>query len=219
MISDLGSLLDLEFDFLKGHCTFIKKFMQNEQKILTEKLQKASEKIEGRQKNRFNEYFINEQYYVNDLFPSIQWAAMFVVAFNLFEKTLNDICSICKAKLNLGIELRDIEGRGIERAKKYLSKVHGITDSFSKNGWQEIKTFSRIRNVLSHTYGELDLAQKNHKNIFDEITKKELGIRVVKHDQVLGSTDIIVDENSVFSSIEIYRKFIELLISEIENKI
>ncbi|MCD6475569.1 MAG: hypothetical protein J7K85_04800 [Anaerolineaceae bacterium] len=222
MISDMISLLDVEFDFLVGHCRFIKKIFHDEQKSFTEKFQKALAETTVNQE-RFYEYFGNEHYYVNELFPGIQWSAMFVLAFNLFEKSLNDMCSICKTYSNLttGIELKDIEGKGIEKAKKYLSKVHGLTDTFSKNEWRKIKIFSKIRNVLTHTYGELDLNQKNHRIIFDEIRNHKTGItgiRIERYDQSLERADIVVEENFVFQSIKIYRDFIKMLSSEIKDK-
>jgi hypothetical protein len=106
---------------------------------------------------------------------------MFVVAFNLFEKTINDICKVVKAISKLETGLKDVKGQGIERAKKYLSKTHSITAPFSNEKWEMINTFSKLRNVLSHTYGELDLTRKSHAYVF-EIAQKEDSIRIENND-------------------------------------
>jgi len=208
---------DLDFDFLLGHCTFIKSVLQNEQKQLTQKFNDTLDKITEKQKERFYEHFETEQYYIGDLFPSIQWSAMFVVSFNLFEKTINDICKVVKAISGLETGLKNVKGKGIERAKNYLSKIHNINVPFSKNEWERINTFSKLRNVLSHTSGELDLTQKSHIAVF-KIAQKEKAIRIERHDPSFESADIIVEEDFVFYSIGIYRKFIRVLIDTIKEK-
>ncbi len=214
-ISDLD--FDLDFDFFLGHCTFIKSVLNNEQEILSEKFNEALGKIAENQKERFYGHFETEQYYIGNLFPSIQWSAMFVVAFNLFEKTINDICQVVKAISGYTTGLKDVSGQGIERAKAYLSKIHRITIPFSNNEWERINTLSKLRNVLSHTSGELDLTQKHHLNVF-KIAQKETAIRIERHDTDFESADIIVDEEFVFYSIGIYREFIRILISAIKLK-
>jgi hypothetical protein len=214
-ISELN--FDSGLDFFFGHCTFIKSVFSNEQKILSVKFNDALNKATEKQKERLYEHFETEQYYIGNLFPSIHWSAMFVAGFNLFEKTINDICKVVHAISGLNKGLKDESGQGIERAKVYLSKTHNITAPFSIKQWERIASFAKFRNVLSHTAGELDLTQKKHYNIL-EIAQREPGVRIERHDTVFETADIIVDEEFVFNSIRTYREFIEILVSEIKLK-
>ncbi len=212
-----GLDFDLDLDFFLGHCTFIKSVFNNEQKILSEKFNDALSKVTEKQKEGFHGHFATEQYYIGDLFPSIHWSAMFVAGFNLFEKTINDICKVVHAISGLNKGLKDESGQGIERAKVYLSKNHNITAPFSTKHWERITSFARFRNVLSHTAGELDLTQENHLNVL-KIAQKEAAVRIERHDTVLETADIIVGAEFVFGSIRTYREFIEILVSEIKRK-
>lgn len=214
-ISELD--FDLDLDFFLGHCTFIKSVFSNEQTILSEKFKDLLNKATEKQKERLYAHFETEQYYVGDLFPTIHWSAMFVAGFNLFEKAINDICKVVHAMSGLNKGLKDESGQGIERAKKYLSKNYNITVPFSIKQWERIATFAKIRNVLSHTAGELDLTQKKHLDIL-KIARRETEIRIERHDTVFETADIIVDEEFVFNSIRIYREFIGILVSEIKIK-
>lgn len=208
---------DLDLDFFLGHCTFIKSVFINEQNSLSGKFKDALSKVTENQKERFYNHFETEQYYIGDLFPSIHWSAMFVAGFNLFEKTINDICKIVHAISKSNKGLKDESGQGIERAKVYLSKTHNITIPFSKKQWEKIASFAKFRNVLSHTAGELDLSQKKHLSVL-KIAEKEPSVRIERHNTVFETADIIVDEEFVFNSIRIYREFIGILVSEIKIK-
>lgn len=207
---------DLEFDFLLGHCTLIRKLLQCEEEQLNGKFNMGLDKITQDHKKSYYKHFESEQYYIGELFPSIQWVAMFITAFNLFEKTINDICKVVRAMSDHNIGLQDMSGEGIERAKNYLSKVHNIAKPFSTMEWDRIKTFSKLRNVFSHTVGELDLTQRKHILVFDIAQKEEL-IRIENHDHLLESADIIIEDEFVFKSIEVYRKFVKALIVEIKR--
>lgn len=202
-ISELD--FDLDLDFFSGHCTFIKSVFDNEQNILFGKFNDALSKVTENQKERFYEHFETEQYYISTLFPSIHWSAMFVAGFNLFEKTINDICKVVHAISGLNKGLKDESGQGVERAKEYLSKTHNITAPFSIKQWERISSFAKFRNVLSHTAGELDLSQKKHLVVL-EIAQKEPAVRIKRHDTVFKTADVIVDEEFVFDSIRIYRE-------------
>ena len=62
---------------------------------------------------------------------------------------------------------KDLKGQGIARAKIFLSKVVGIKKVFDSPEWNEIQNYSKVRNILVHTSGKLDLTQKKHKDVFD----------------------------------------------------
>ena len=92
--------------------------------------EKATKTLTEEQKQEFYEQHGVAEYYVNDLFPSIQWSAMFVAVFNFFEKTLNDTCTISGSISEANVHFRDFAGSGIQRAKAYLSKVQGVHEPF-----------------------------------------------------------------------------------------
>lgn len=170
------------------------------------------------QEGEFANFNDEERYYINCLFPRIQWSSMFITAFNLFEKTLSDACTISGAISNNNIKLNDIGGKGIERAKTYLSKVQNIHEPFSKKEWNQAKYYSKIRNVLSHTYGELDLYNDAHKEVV-KIAKVCSGLKVINQDLKLYSAEIIIEEQLVLNSISIYKTIINLVYKELSQRL
>lgn len=144
---------DLDFDLLLGHCTFVKSRFANERAMARKWDAGATAGLTEEQRHKFYERHGDEGYYVNDLFPNIQWSAMFVAAFNLFERTLNDICTISGSVAEANIHPKDITGRGTERAQTYLSKAQYVHKPFRPSEWRQVKEYATVRNVLSHTYG------------------------------------------------------------------
>lgn len=198
---------DLDIDFFLGHCTFVDSVLDKERSKVKRWYEKATKNLTEEQKEQFYERHGDEGYYTNELFPSIQWSAMFVAGFNLFEKTLNDACSISASLSESSVHLKDLAGSGIQRAKSYLSKVHDVHGPFRTEEWRRVQDYAKVRNVLAHTYGELDLKNDAHKEVL-KIASKTKGITISRQDQFLHSASIVVDESIVFEAIATYRKII-----------
>ena len=206
-----------DFEFLLLYCTFIKNTVDNEKNTVKALYNRTINMLTEEQREEFANCSDEERYYINYIFPSIQWSSMFITAFNLFEKTLSDACIISGAISNINIKLNDIRGKGIERAKTYLSKVQNIHEPFRKKEWNQAKNYSKIRNVLSHTYGELDLHNDAHKEIV-KIAKACSGLKVINQDIKLYSAGIIIEEQLVVNSISIYKTIIDLVYKELSQK-
>lgn len=198
---------DIDFELLLYHCAFVKKVIEKEQAKIEAWFKTATIKLTEDQKEEFYDRYGDEGYYVNELFPGIQWSSMFVTAFNLFEKTLDDMCIISGSISNSSVKLRDLSDNGIQRAKTYLSKVQNIKDPFRSNEWRLGQDYSKIRNVLAHAYGEIDL-RNDKNNKFLNIAKKTKGMKVSREDLMLRSANIVVEEQLVFDSIATYRKIV-----------
>ncbi|WP_157198048.1 hypothetical protein [Methylomonas sp. DH-1] len=88
-----------------------------------------------------------------------------------FTNLLNHLCRTAKEKLHLDLTCDDLSGKGIERAKNYLTKVAGIDTPFKSNLWQNIKLFSEVRNKIAHSGGIVDLNKDKDKKLYDTIIK------------------------------------------------
>lgn len=208
---------DLDIDFLLGHCTFVKTVMDKEKAKVGKWYEKATKNLTEEQKEHFYERYGDEGYYTNDLFPSIQWSAMFVAAFNLFEKTLNDTCSFSTSISESSVHLKDLAGSGIQRAKSYLSKVQGVYEPFRTEEWRRVQDYAKVRNVLAHAYGDLDLKNDAHKEIL-KIAGKTKGIEVRRQNANLHSAEIVVEDAIVFETIATYRKIISQIHKAFKEK-
>ncbi len=214
---------DLDFDFLVGHCMFIRRVLHSEKKELQEKYTEATKNLSKEQNDSFYERYGDGQYYIEDLFPSIQWSAMYVSAYNLFEKTMNDICRTNRKHSESKVELKDLKGKGIHRAKLYLSKALNVKEPFTSDDWREIQNCSKLRNVLAHTSGELDLSNKTHLKVYEmSKTTNDIIIKTrsvfARNDELPEYADIVIMEQLVFDAIERYRKFISVILDAVYEK-
>ena len=159
--------IDLDFENIYSFCKFTETaFKQEKDKFYALYKTKLNE-LKAEEKEKFEQLAIEIHWKLYSIFPELQWNSIFNSAYAMFEKHLNDVCKILEKDTKTEIGLKDLKGQGIERAKIFLSKVVGIKKVFNSPEWNEIQNYSKVRNILVHTSGKLDLTQKNHKNVFD----------------------------------------------------
>lgn len=145
--------------------------MKQEQAKVKAIYEENIDKLTGEDKEKFMQQSIDIHWKLHDVFPALHWSSIFNSAYALFENHLNELCIIFGKDLNnkhlKDLSLKDLKGSGIERAKNYLSKVIGIKNIFDSGDWLEIQNYSKLRNVLVHTLGRLDLSRQDHKEVFN----------------------------------------------------
>jgi hypothetical protein len=119
-------------------------------------------------------------------FPQYQRKACFLMIFSMLEDDLNQFCELIRIELDLKINLPDITGRGIERAKTYLSKVAEIEFPKQSAEWERIQRFRDLRNVLVHEAGYLDEDKAQHRKVkeFSEQNNSGLSIKRYARDRI-----------------------------------
>ena len=162
-------------------------------------------------KDFFYDIYIDDFVKLDEGFPYIQRSSIFIMTFSLFENELNTICKILGRNSNLELQLKDLNGKGIERAKLYLEKVVKINFPANSKSWGEITNFSRIRNFVVHNGGRLK--EKGDKN--SEIVKK-----YIKKNSTLnfdGHERISYNENFIPHVLDTFHKFSNVLFSNIDK--
>ena len=69
---------------------------------------------------------------------------------------MNSLCTILQKMNDLNVELNDLRGDGIERARLYLTKVCEIQFPDASHEWAEIQKLNSIRNCIVHAEGNVD---------------------------------------------------------------
>lgn len=113
------------------------------------------------------DYYADEAYRIDKIFTrSFRYSAV-VGIYSLLETSMNSLCNILKQMNNLNVELSDMKGDGIERARLYLLKICKIDLLISSHEWAEIQKLNKIRNCIVHADGNiLDVhSPENIKNI------------------------------------------------------
>jgi hypothetical protein len=90
---------------------------------------------------------------IGEQFPQILRRAMFILCYTRIEGLLNNLCRVAKQEQDLGLSLGDLNGMGIKRAKRYLTKLAGLTSPFQTSEWQQLTKYNLLRNILVHAEG------------------------------------------------------------------
>jgi hypothetical protein len=78
----------------------------------------------------------------------ILYNSMFITIFVFLETRLRYLCKLIEPRTN--ITLNDISGKGIQKYKRYLEKVHLVDFSPVKGEWDLICSYILLRNKLVH---------------------------------------------------------------------
>jgi hypothetical protein len=74
-----------------------------------------------------------------------------IMAFAIFENALSSISCQFLEFSSSKLKAKDFFGKGIEREKLILSKLAGVTSSFSTKNWQTMTEVQTLRNQLAHS--------------------------------------------------------------------
>ncbi len=129
-------------------------------------------------------------------YPNIHRESLIITIYNFLESRLNQLCLIISESVNSKINLNDLQGKGIERAFLYLSKIADF--DLSKMGCEMpyIKNVNVLRNQIVHNGGLLPKDVEHKLNKF-----------VLKNSTLSGKPG-----NNVSLSYEFISEFIKLLI-------
>lgn len=94
--------------------------------------------------------------YFGEVFPQYQTRSLLLMLVSLFEDYMNQLCLSFESEQSLCCCFKDINGSGIERAKKYLEKVAKVHIPVDSSAWVKITQARDIRNLVAHNAGHLD---------------------------------------------------------------
>ena len=81
--------------------------------------------------------------------------SLVISLYNFLENQLNRLCHIFSEGIESELKLKDLHGRGIERALLYLSKVVKVDLNTLSNELPFIKGLNQVRNIIVHSGGIL----------------------------------------------------------------
>lgn len=197
----------IDFDNLHAHCVFLAKGLESERTRFEKFVEKEAANLTDEDRDAFFDYFSDDAWRINDVFPALLSTSAFLLSYGMFEKSLNEICRSAKRKTDIDIFLKDLNGQGIERAKSFLSKICGVSAPFNTSEWREIVNLSRLRNVMAHTSGVLDLTNSNHKQVL-AYCQGQPTINIKKHEVDLQFAEIELTLECVSIAVKSFRGFL-----------
>jgi hypothetical protein len=99
-------------------------------------------------------------------YPNIHRESLIITIYNFLEVQLNELCSILEECIELKVKLNHLNGKGIERALSYLTKVAEFDLALMGKELPFIKGVNQVRNQIVHNAGRLPEAGNHKANIF-----------------------------------------------------
>jgi len=116
--------------------------------------------LESFLRSQLQEYDTDELSNHTNEFEDLLRKSFFVSLYVFLENELNKDCKRLQQSIgNTTLSLENAKGKGIERAKSYLTQI-GCQFPFDKSReWQEIKCFNKLRNHIIHNNGKITIVQ------------------------------------------------------------
>lgn len=111
-------------------------------------------------------------------FPNLQRLSSLITLYSFLESELNNLCDLLIEENAYKITLKDLNGKGINRAVKFLKKIEGLSINTNSKNWNEITRIRELRNLIVHNNGILSDKEQPYVNsnkflkgnIGDEVT-------------------------------------------------
>lgn len=158
------SIIKCEIDFFRTYLSEMEQVLKRKGTILEQEWKTTAGK--GKNLAEYQDHLIECNHELQRGFE-IFYFSFIITIFAFLEHKLNEICRILSIKNKFKITLKDINGRGIYRAKTFMEKICNL-DLPGKNLWQKLKKINEIRNCLIHSNAEIN---KNNEELIS-YTKK-----------------------------------------------
>ncbi|HTW91343.1 MAG TPA: hypothetical protein VMH22_06500 [bacterium] len=144
------------------------------------------------------------------VFASMSRQALFLICYARMESALDDLCNRAYDRYGLPVSPQDMKGKGLPRAREYLSKVVGLRLPTDSRAWPIIRNLGNVRNAIAHAGGRT--SEEQERTVIAELTRSRPGcIRA----GVFGTVEL--DSTFVPFVIQTFRSFLgELCESNID---
>jgi len=164
MCHAIGDMARVKIEEMRRYSHNMEQFLQNERAGIEGRIKQALENSSASARDEISEFYSYRAWQLGETFPELLRESIFVALYFLLESELNSVCRLFQIHGPLKLELEDIAGNGIFRAKAYLEKVAHVDFPDTHPSWSDILNFNRVRNVIVHAQGNLRDANKKLLN-------------------------------------------------------
>jgi len=151
------------FNILSAHITSIKEHIQNEiinnevkESVLDKEYEKGSYEVLGTLSDNLRTIFAFE-------IKEFTIQSNLLLIYSILENDLKILCTMYSRDQKTNVALNDLEGKGIDKCKLFLTKVAQLEFNNDINtSWRNLKNYQELRNHLAHN-SKLD--QKKSRKI------------------------------------------------------
>lgn len=198
--------IQLKLGQLKEYAKLSEDLLKDKQENFDSWAVEQASKLSEEQKEEFYDFYSDDHWELSEVYPNILRQSLFVACVSLIEHELISLCKHLYKENKYCLQLDDIVGKGIYKAKLYLNKV---ADLGKNTIWEDILVFQKIRNFIVHNSGKID-GSKNSQEVQRYISSKS-SITLDDFKQMQFSCTFC------FEVIEAIEKFFDSLFKELKK--
>jgi hypothetical protein len=141
---------------------------------LADSFSQATEGLSESERQEVETYFSDDYYIIEEVHVGLYRKSTLVSVYSFLENSLNTLCRHLYKRNGYPVELDDLRGEGIVRAKCYLEKLAGIDFSLMNGQWGIILSFNKVRNCIVHSEGNIKDSKSSEK--LENIVKNTSGL-------------------------------------------
>jgi len=172
-----GWVIEHEMSFFRSYLNDIEQALKDE----SAKLKQDWEALKKEEDPDDHEDCLIERNYELRQHFGVFYSSFIITIFSFVEHELDRICSTFSVRNKSKIVLRDMHGKGIQRAKLFMEKVCNFTLP-EENLWEKLEQINEIRNHLIHSGGEIN---SDKRSLIDYI--KNLGETKIKIEEDIAA--------------------------------
>ena len=153
MFKFMDMILHFEIKELRGFNKFSEEHLKMYQNDIDERIEKATFGMSEDDKNKYTAEHDYIWWRSAVSYPNMMRKSIFLSNYSFMEHTINELSNHAQEILRLELSLEDVRGRGIVRAKNYLTKHCNITFPKNHDNWRKFKLYQKLRNSITHEYG------------------------------------------------------------------
>lgn len=197
-----------EWESLKQYLSMMESYLESTREKFIDWVKEQEDKLPPQQRHGFNDEYIEDIVNYYEEFPRILRNSFLVSAHSVLEYDIDIICKKLKEMQEIPINISDLHGNILKRAKLYwsLAKLHFPCD---EKTWQEINNYSQVRNCIAHDNG---LLQEDDKNLIIYVKKKGI---------ISNSTDerrIVLTKQFCEEALQTMQNFVITLYESLQHK-
>lgn len=107
------------------------------------------------------DYFSDDYYIIEEIHVGMYRKSTLVSVYSFLESSMNGLCKHLCSRHTYPVELNDLRGEGIVRAKDYLEKLAKVDFSSINGEWSHLMTLNKIRNCIVHSEGDIKASKSS----------------------------------------------------------
>ncbi len=160
----LESHITLGLQEYKEYSQVLEQKFREDREVKRAEFDEECKQYSDSERTEIEEFYSKDFMEVSDIKLSLYRSSTLVSLYTFLESSLHKMCLYAQRKNGFVVEVSELRGEGIVRAKSYL-EIHNVISSDRLNGtWSNLSSFNKVRNCLVHCNGYTD-SYKNKNQI------------------------------------------------------